>query len=271
MLNKRSIIPILVLCSLSFVLTSSGALAQGQAQSSGIYHVANWETFEAKWLIGREVWSPSGMKLGEISNFVIDQENERVALVFLSAVPNLGRKPLPIPFSALTKTGENEFRLGFHDRELTDLSSSSDLYEIPSRIDPGWVAKIYARYGQDAYWTKPGQKPLSSMGLYTADKLMEAEIRLSTGPKVAQVSNLVIDASNGHVVFLTLSGVEGKGTGLVAFPLSLLSKENGNVFALLTEQSLVDAPSFHGFTDMASRKYALDVYEFFGLQPYWTE
>ena len=88
-MNKT--VKILALVSvISLVFLSGSALAQEKewqkAQQLGKgctlcapYEAKAWDTFEATWLIGYRVWSPGGMPLGQISNFVIDQANGRIA------------------------------------------------------------------------------------------------------------------------------------------------------------------------------------------------
>ncbi len=257
---------------LSLALAGSTAFARAQTKAADIYRVGDWTTFEAKWLIGHEVLGSAGAKLGKISDLVIDQGNGRIALVVLSGVPGLGKKLLPIPFRALTRTGENSFTVGFRERELTDLPATSGIYRVPAQIDPAWVASIYARYGQDAYWTQPGQKPLSSEGLYRAGRLLGADLRTSAGQKMARADDLVINSRDGHIAFLSLSGVRGKGNALVAVPFNLAAEEGRDFFVLhMTRQRLANAPSFYKYADMGSRQYAQDVYEYYGLEPYWTE
>ena len=131
-------------------------------------------TFEASWLISQTVRSPNGDSLGQISKLVIDQANERIALVILSDVPNLGAERLAIPYSSLVRTGENTFVLSFGDRtpymgmgsgfegiylhKLTTPPAISDLYGIPSVMDANWVSEIYRHHGQVRYWKERGEK-----------------------------------------------------------------------------------------------------------------
>jgi hypothetical protein len=89
---------------------------------------------------------------------------------------------------------------------------------------------------------------------------------------MAEANDLVIDSRDGRIVFLGLSGVRGKGGALVAVPFNLVTKE-GRKFALrsITEQRLMEAPSFDEYADMGSHRYAQDVYEYYSMAPYWTE
>ncbi len=218
------IIVFISIFSVDFLFANAYAIEPTQAKAANIYRVGDWTTFQAKWLIGHEVLGSAGAKVGKISDLVIDQENNRIALVVLSEVPGLGSRHLLIPFSALARTSENSFQVGFRERELTDPSANSNIYQIPGQIDPAWVATIYARYGQDAYWTKPGQKSLSSLGLYTASRLLRADFRSPEGQIMAKTNDLVIDSRDGRIVFLGLSDVSGKGSALVAVPFNLVTK-----------------------------------------------
>ncbi len=70
---------------------------------------------------------------------------------------------------------------------------------------------------------------------------------------MTRVSDLVIDSRDGHIVFLALSGVEGKGDALVAVPFSLLSKKGRNRFVLhIMDDRLAEAPGFQRCTNMGS-------------------
>ena len=251
-----------------------------------------WNTFEASWLIGQTVRSPNGDSLGQISNLVIDQANDRIALVVLSDVPNLGAKHVAIPYDSLVRTDEYTFVLSFGDktpyvgmgfgtgselegRYLTDLTSppaTSDLYGIPSVMDANWVSEIYRHYGQVRYWKEPGEKPLGPMELYKSSKLMGAEVQTPKGMNVAQIHDFVIDSSNGRIVLLVLSDVTGRSDTQVAVPFGALSRRDQNVFVLnATEAKLASAPSFNTYEDLNNLKFAKNVYKYFGQQPCWTE
>jgi hypothetical protein len=104
----------------------------------------------------------------------------------------------------------------------------------------------------------------------TAPVLMGATVQPKDGEVAARIDDLVIDSKDGRVVFLVLDGVPGRGDSQVAVPFGELSL-SGNAFVLnTTEEQLASAPSFNGHADMNNRRYAEDVYKYFGQQPYWT-
>jgi hypothetical protein len=86
------------------------------------------------------------------------------------------------------------------------------------------------------------------------------------------IHDFVID--NGRISFAILShgGFLGIGRKLVAIPFGALSYGSMDKrFVLdISRDKLESAPAFES-TDLTNRKWAGDVYKFFGLQPYWTE
>jgi sporulation protein YlmC with PRC-barrel domain len=293
-IEKILIVLALVFCLVPF---GSSVFAQGSARQwaqrfpegtvGAMYQPSGWDTFEASWLIGYQVTTPREGYLGQISSLVIDNRNGRIALVVLSRVPNLAGEELAIPFSSLTRTGENTFEFKPGRMEIgvpgpfstdpyvdaiTRASGDSELYGIPSKIDPDWVSYIYRHYGQEPYWTEKGEHPMKAFDLYENTRLMGAEVRTTKGEEVGNVNDLVVDSSDGHIAFVVLSDIVGRGDTLVAVPFGALSRTGENVFVLnTTRKQLASAPSFNGHADLSNLSYAENVYRYFGLQPYWTE
>lgn len=106
------------------------------------------------------------------------------------------------------------------------------------------------------------------------------EVRMLTGSSVVNaqeeylgtIHDFVID--NGRISFAILShgGFLGIGRKLVAIPFGALSYDSTQRYFVLdiSRDKLESAPTFES-TDLTNRKWAEDVYRFFGLQPYWTE
>jgi sporulation protein YlmC with PRC-barrel domain len=253
--------------------------AEPVAASTVMSRLTGWNTFEASSLIGYQVWSPitGSNVLGQISDLVIDQSNGRIALVVLSDVPGFGAEKVAAPYASVVWGRGGYFYLNVPSEDIGFSSGDYDYrYRLamtpgvlPERIDSSWVAYVYRLYGLVPYWTETGEHPL--MDLYTSSKVIGADFQLPYGRTMGKIDDLVIDSSDGHIAFLTLSDVEGRG-GLVAVPFNILSRGGENTFALnITEDKLAAAPGFYEHTDMGNRAYAAGVYRFFGVQPYWTE
>ena len=254
----------------SFVLMGSGAFADMvyEIPDAFTYQPMSWDTFEASELIGLNV-----LGNGQISDLVIDQTNDRIALVILSDVPGLGAEHLAVPYSSLLRTGAYTF-------EIRDTYPSVDVYNAPldpglyggsPDTDPGWISSIYTYDGQMPYWTEKGEQPLQASKTYEYTRFIGSEVHSRNGDVAGRIDDLVIDSSTGQFAFLVLSDVPGRGDALVAVPFGSLSRDNMNAIVLnIDKAKLASSPSFNG-SDMGNRKYAEEVYRFYGVRPYWEE
>ena len=293
-MNKK--IKILVGLSSIFclVLLGSGVFSRGYsdefqtAEVGGVYQPMGWNTFEASWLIGHRVTTPTGADLGQISSLVIDKTNGQVAVVVLSDVPNLGAEVLAIPYSSITNIGAGtcEFNPGSMEigpslepnfvttdpyvYALTRYPSYSEFYGLPSSIDVAWLTDIYRHYGQIPYWVAEGGQPPSSLELFESSRLMGASVQLSSGEAAGEIHDFLIDSSDGRIAFLVLSDVPARPATFIAVPFAELSiRENGFVLNATNEQ-LAFAVGFDE-SELNNMRWAENVYRHFGLEPYWTE
>ena len=251
----------------------------------GMHRAMNRSAFEASGLIGQRVNGRAGNYIGQISNLVVDQVNDRVALVVLSNVPGFGTDQVAIPYGCLERRDHHTLTARFpimetayvNNREDPDLyllkqyPADSPIYSIPRPIDPNWVAEVYRTYGRMPYWTQKGERALSAMELYKGTRMIGARVESIQGEVEARVADFTINSSNGHIPFLVLSDVEGRTVHRFAVPFDAFSITRKDTFAINgTEDEIASAPSFHK-SDMYSRGYANRVYRSFGLQPPWTK
>lgn len=236
-----------------------------------------WRTTEASELIGTAVYSPNGgYGLGQISDFVIDQTNGRVALFVLSDVPGFGSERIAIPFGALGKDFHINFPANVEGGYTHEWVTPDSPYamamtagKVPAVIDADWVAQVYRQYNQAPYWTEEMGRP--QMELYKSSTLIGAKVDFNQGG-AAKIDDLVIDSRDGKIAFVTLTDVSGHMGDVFAAPYSLLSRKADNTFALnITEDKLASAPAFNPYENQGDRAYAENVYRHFGVQPYWTE
>jgi sporulation protein YlmC with PRC-barrel domain len=226
--------------------------------------------------------SRTATAIGQISDVVIDQRNDRIALVVLSDVPGIGGRILAIPYSSLIRTGEQTFEFDFGDRAPV-APVMGTAYDYPygytlamPTMESEWhgipVEDIYRHYGQPPYWTEAGMHPLDAGAIYRGSELIGAGVQGSYGERAGKVDDYVIDSSNGRIAFVGLSDVEGRRDTMVAVPFSALSRTEEHAFALdISRERLAAAPSFHDYAQVGDRSWAESSYRFFGIQPYWTE
>ncbi len=279
-MNKKS-----TFLTLFLGLVFLGTTAFGQQRTLSA-NPMTWSPIRATRLIGEQVHGYRGHYLGQISSFVIDQVNDRVALAVLSDVPGLGSREVAIPYNCLDRTGRGRFATYFPNTMmglssdlhfLTGAPEDSNLYGIPHPIDPNWVADVYKYYGEPPYWHEKGARSLSASELYQSTRLIGHTVWSSQGRMEATADDLVIDSSNGKIAVLILSHIKGRGDDLVAVPFDTLKRTDEGTFALnvMGDDLAIGAKRFQT-SDMHSPGYgeyggyAADVYRSFGLRPSWT-
>jgi sporulation protein YlmC with PRC-barrel domain len=117
---------------------------------------------------------------------------------------------------------------------------------------------------------------------FETSKLIGTIVKDPTGESVGKIRDFVLD-SNGHIDFVILSHYLYDFNSeyvpyypipreTVAVPFSAITiKPNEKIAALKFNGSELDfAPQFV-MSDLNNRKWAENVYKYYGLQPYWTE
>jgi hypothetical protein len=109
--------------------------------------------------------------------------------------------------------------------------------------------------------------------LYGQGEIIGSEVKNLQGVHLGRITDLVIDPE-GRVAFAILAhgGFLRMGETSVAVPFDTLTyDQKGKHFALdISTERLKSAPAF-AMNDLASEKWAEEVYRYFGRQPYWTE
>lgn len=106
---------------------------------------------------------------------------------------------------------------------------------------------------------------------YDVNRLIGTQVRSSNGEALGSINDFVFD-KDGRVMFAVLD----HDNKYVAIPFSALSisgnkPEEATVVLNADRQKLDGAPEFDRTKAMTDRRWATDVYRYFGQQPYWTE
>jgi len=100
--------------------------------------------------------------------------------------------------------------------------------------------------------------------------LIGREVKSPGGETLGSIRDFVYD-QNGHVLFAVLSH-EDKSVAIPYSALSISSATKPEEIVLNADREKLDgAPAFDREKAMTDRKWAADVYRYFGQQPYWTE
>ncbi len=108
---------------------------------------------------------------------------------------------------------------------------------------------------------------------YEVNATIGTVVKNTQGEYLGRVNDFVYD-TGGHITFAVLSygGFWRMGGKQIAVPFDALSYDTKDRHLVLdaTRERLESAPSFDRKA-MGDRKWAEDVYRYYGRQPYWTE
>jgi sporulation protein YlmC with PRC-barrel domain len=195
--------------------------------------ITGYSTLAAfQWVAGSTVMSSElktsqGGYLAEISDLLIDPANGRVSNVVITRIRGIGAKHIVIPFSTVSKTGDNLFIY----------NAPEDVYPVSGR-DPYWSEGLYVYSKQ--------QEP---MGSYKTSELVGASARTSEGEEVGQIVNLGINCTDGRG-YLIVSHSMGTEEKMFVVPLISLVKKDGNTFRLKNAKADIEAAPTFTWSDM---------------------
>jgi sporulation protein YlmC with PRC-barrel domain len=107
---------------------------------------------------GMVVVDPSGHRLGQVEDLVIDEHHRRVRLLVVASggILGLGRTERLVPVEAVTRVGEKIHVAPGHGLPTAAESlASADLAYDPEVTDPPPYTAVYGLYGYPPFWA-PG-------------------------------------------------------------------------------------------------------------------
>ena len=101
---------------------------------------------------GRAVVDPDGEEIGEVTDLLIDESDNRVRFLRVTSggLLGIGATKFLLPVDAVTEVGPDTIRIG----RRRDRVAGAPAYD-PELIDPRQLHDIYGHYGYTPYWT-PG-------------------------------------------------------------------------------------------------------------------
>lgn len=108
----------------------------------------------------------------------------------------------------------------------------------------------------------------------TAHQVLGRPVRDGQGEPLGDIEELVVEPVSGRVAFALVALANGEdGRDYLPVPWSALASENtGDAYVLpLPPRRLRQAPGFseNDWPDLEDRRWGLQIYTFYGLQPYW--
>jgi sporulation protein YlmC with PRC-barrel domain len=112
--------------------------------------------------------------------------------------------------------------------------------------------------------------PILSARTISGDKVVNRK-----GDDLGDIKDLMIDVSNGHVVYAVLQfgGLLGLGSKLFAVPLSAMKVDTEHHRFIFDQdkETLKNAPGFDkdDWPNFSDRNWGSHIHEHYGVRPYW--
>lgn len=255
----------------------------GQTESTPPGSYRPWNEPANRWqkvsdVIGKNVETTSGEKLGDVDNLIVDIDSGRV----ISTVVKCDGKLCAVPTTALNLQGDGKkFTISSTKDQLKAYSFEKNSY--PNFGDRTWASQVYSHYNQPPYWERSGKTDdmhpwyrFTSHWLKATDINGEA-VKNPQGEDLGKIEDLVIDPDGARVIYAVLSfgGVLGIGDKLFAIPMSSLDPTADNKhFTLNVEKDrLKNAQGFDkkNWPNMADQRWATETHTYYQQRPYWEE
>ena len=267
---------LLMLALVSFL--SLGLLASGShaARTTGR---SGFMMFNSRDLIGAPVRDSHGELMGVINEVMVDSEGHALAVLNHGDSDLTGSAGIntPVPFEELriseTKAGKEIVALKT-DMEHLDFAPYLDPFRMDSRR---YEASIYEYYGISPKWTQSVSTGKGEFKELNSFDLVGAAVENSSGKIIGIVNEVMVD-SGGHAFAIVnhgdydLYGEDGVNTPVPLQELQISQPKGGqDIVRLKTDTEHLDLAPYFDPLQTNSRQYEASIYEFYGIQPYWTQ
>lgn len=238
--------------------------------------------FDSSNLVGATVKDSHGEFLGIVQEVRVDSGGHSIAVVNHGDYDLYGEGGVntPVPFEALqiSKTTSGEMNVVFKkDAEHFDYAPYLDPTQMNNRQ---YEANIYEYYGIQPYWTENGAEGTIGKNPFmelNSQDLFGAGVVNSCGKVIGMVNEVMVD-SEGHAFAVInhgdsdLYGESGVNTPVPLQELRISqSKDGWYDVSLKTDTEHLDAAPFLNPLQTHSRQYETNIYEYYGIAPYWTQ
>jgi sporulation protein YlmC with PRC-barrel domain len=114
----------------------------------------NRRTLSAGTLVGDDIITRSGEKLGSVKEIMLDLDSGRIAYVVMSSggFLGIGDKLFALPWEAVEVDGDAHAIVFDITRERLEQAPGFDKDNWPDFADSGWGASVHEFYGTRPYW-----------------------------------------------------------------------------------------------------------------------
>jgi len=207
-------------------------------------------------VIGKEVTSSDGQKLGKIKDLAVDLESGRIlfATVKDRAVP---------PQSFSDASGGATLSI---DRSKFD--SAPQVKNDDQLRDAAFINSVYQYYGQQSAWN--GATPQNAFAnVYKFSDLKGMNVDNTADKKIGDIKNAAVNLQAGRVVYLILDSnlISGNEKYVAVPPMTFTpSADKKKLVADIDQTKLESAPHFSkdNWPDLSDNSFTSQVYQHFG-------
>jgi ribosomal 30S subunit maturation factor RimM len=270
---NKTVWMLMLVALMSLGLIVSNSYAAGTTGRSGLMIFNSYD------LIGATVKDSHGELMGIVQEVMVDSGGHAFAIVNHGDYDLYGVSGVntPVPFQELqisqTKGGQDMVVLKT-DMEHLDFAPYLD---PTKRFDRKTEANIYEYYGIQPYWPQGSTAAKSQLRELNSLDLMGAAVENSCGKVVGIVQEVMVD-SGGHVFAVVNHGdydLAGSGGINTPVPLQELrlpqAKGSQEIVVLKTDMEHLDFAPYLNPTKRFTRQDEANIYEYYGIPPYWTE
>ena len=273
---KKTLLVFVLVSVLSLRLLASNSYAAGTMGRSGFM------MFDSSNVVGAPVKDSNGKMVGFVDEVMVDSGGHALAVIYHATAaaedPFLygDGENTPVPFQELTISkakGGQEAVLLKTDLTHLDFAPYLDPLKMESRQ---YEASIYEYYGIQPYWTWSGTSGKGNFMELDSRDLVGAVVKDSHAEFAGIVNEVMLD-SRGNVFAIVNHGYDLYGEGGANTPVPLqelrISQAKGgqDVAFLKTDTEHLDFAPYLDPLQTNSRQYEARIYEYYGIQPHWTE
>jgi sporulation protein YlmC with PRC-barrel domain len=272
---NKTIFMLALVSFLSVGLLVSNSYAVGMARRGGSM------VFNSSDLIGASVKDSHGEFMGLVNQVMVDSLGHGFAVINHpygdDDVSSQSWADTPVPFQELrifqAKGGQHAVVLKM-DMEHLDFAPYFDPFRTDNRR---YEANIYEYYGIQPYWTESNTARKGTLMELNSLNLVSAAVENSCGKVVGIVNEVMVDSGGRAFAVINhgdydLTGPGGINTPVPFQELRILQAKGGQYTVVLkTDMEHLDLAPYLNPLKTWNRQYEASIYEYYGIQPYWTQ
>lgn len=228
------------------------------------------EVVRAEQLLGREIYSSDGQKIGKLDNLVMDLESGRILYGAYGTIKHYAIAP-----QVLTTVTGKDIRASVPKAKFDSAPQfSGDINKPGARDQASFVYQVYQYYGQQVWWQ--GNTPANQgafNNVWKQTELKGANVVNVNNEPIGKLVDTAVNLSGGRIVAFALAPDSSLKLGDDLYPIPPMLTANADkkgLTANITREQLSSAQHFNKNSwPNFDASYVSQVYQHFGKQPFF--